>query len=326
MKRILGAAAILSTFSSLCFSQNVTTTQQAQVTQSSNAPAAVTASKVTQVEFVTQLRSIYASAGVDAEVIERLLLLDRQIYDAWIGGDMASVRRYRLDQRSILGPEGTTKVHTYLQSHPLPPSFPSFVVNTWAPDTSFNPDITVSNSGVLPNASSINIGGTGPTNLDAVTVPSASTIGTGTNAARSTTGAPAGTAASTVRMNGTAVLGGAPMPSSPAGGLSGNTQTNTRNPGGGTGTGTTNDSQAGTGTVNPSYTGAAGTVGASGTMGLSGSASAGATGNMAGSTTGAAGASGSAAATGQMGTGSTASGTGSHTGSASGGGTAGATR
>lgn len=275
---VLTAAVALA--GSVAFAQTATTTERTEVQSSNGAATSRTSMKVTETQYVDQLRTVYTSAGVAQTKMERLVELDRQIYNAWIAGDEAAVRRYRQEQRAILGQDELQKVNVYFQSHPLPASYPEFIVNTWAPEGTFNPDISISGTRTGATGSSINIG-------SSTSNPSGATVNRSTQ------------------------MGGAAISPGSGGSVSGSTSTDTSvsgSAGSGSSVGT-----MGTG----STTGAAGTSGASGTTGQYGSSSAGATGTMGGSTGGST--SGNTGATGQTGTGSSASGSGSSTGSASGG-------
>lgn len=176
------------TASCLAFAQDTVTSQKTETRQTgSGATSTKTTTKVSTTQYVDQMRTVYTSAGIEEARVARIIELERRLYDAYLAGDVAEVRRIRLEIRRLLG-QDVTRVHTYIQSHPLPATFPDFVVNTYAPEASFTRDITISGGGGV----SATTGG----GVD-VNVNRTGTAGTAGTVSGSTTGGTAGTSTDT---------------------------------------------------------------------------------------------------------------------------------
>ncbi len=190
MKKLLAITIAVATASSMAFAQQTVTSERTETKATMDGGAATkTTTKVSTTEYVDHMRTVYSSAGIEEAKTERLIQLDRQLIEAYRSGDVESVRRLRTEIRQILG-EDVTRVHTYIESNPLPRTYPDFVVNTYAPEASFTRDIEIRASGA---STSTNVGVDANVNRTGTATQSQGTqVDTG---AAATTNAPGSTGA-----------------------------------------------------------------------------------------------------------------------------------
>ena len=235
MKRSTLLAFALSTAVSMAMAAEAVTTEKSETKEVTGAGThSKTTTKVTSTEYVNQMRTVYTSAGIPATKAEQLAALDKQLYDAYLAGNVSEVRRIRVEIRTLLG-EDVTRVYSYVEAHPLPSAYPDFIVNTYAPEASFTRDITISGPGIAGTASNVdvNVNRTGSTAshvTGSTTKAGTNTAATDTKMSGSSTsdktavgGAAQGTVSGSGSVSGSGTVSGSTSPS----GTSANTSTDT---------------------------------------------------------------------------------------------------
>lgn len=151
MKKLIALTMVVCAASSVAFAQETVTSQKTE-TQATTAggTSTKTTTQVNTTDYVNQMRTVYTTAGIAETKTERLIQLDRQLFEAYRAGDVANVRRIRMEIRQILG-DDLTRVHTYIESNPFPGTYPDFIMNTYAPEASFTRDISITGSGAASN-------------------------------------------------------------------------------------------------------------------------------------------------------------------------------
>lgn len=263
MSKLHALVAAVALTTGIAVAAETVTTEKSETRQSAAGGVSTkTSTKVTVTQFTEHTRQVYVAAGIEQAKIDRLVELDRKIYEAWIAGDVAAVKRYRDEQRAILGPDEITKVYTYYEAHPLPADYPSFVVNTWAPAGTFNSDITLGTSTITPGSSSININAADRTGASvsgtsskisggAATSPSTaggSATVSGTNSTTNQTG----TGTSGMSGTGSSTLGSTNSSGSGSAGTSSNLSGSSTSPGTSSATGSTGNLTNSTGSAGSS--------------------------------------------------------------------------
>lgn len=144
------AAACVSAAAVSVGQENVTRTERTETRTEANGTSRQTRTVTTTVStYVDQVRTVYTSAGLPANLVDRMIELDRRIYTAYTAGDWSTVRRLRIEQRQILNPEQITKVYTYLQSNPLPADIAPVATYTFVPQQQFQTHIVQNESGQI---------------------------------------------------------------------------------------------------------------------------------------------------------------------------------
>ncbi len=190
MKKLIALTMAVCAASTVAFAQETVTSQKTE-TQATTAGgvSSRTTTQVNTTDYVNQMRTVYTSAGIAETKTERLIQLDRQLFEAYRAGDVANVRRIRMEIRQILG-DDLTRVHTYFESNPLPGTYPDFIINTYSPEASFTRDISITGSGA---ASSTGVGVDATVNRSGTTgATDANVSGQSNNATETNTGATQG--------------------------------------------------------------------------------------------------------------------------------------
>jgi hypothetical protein len=90
---------------------------------------------VTVQEYQTRLREAYVSVGLPGTVIEQVLPVDVEIYNARLAKDMEKVRVLRQRQVELVTPAYLPKVRTYFGSHPYVVNIGGGPFTVWVEDS-----------------------------------------------------------------------------------------------------------------------------------------------------------------------------------------------
>lgn len=119
---------------------------QEVVTKRVTTVAPVGGGTVTIDTYRTRVREGYVTAGVPVEVVEKVLPLDVEIYNARVAGDTVKVQTLRRQQEEILTPSYTTKVRTYYKEHPYQVNIGSAMFPVWVDEATPSATTTAVNA------------------------------------------------------------------------------------------------------------------------------------------------------------------------------------
>lgn len=132
MRKQLALAACVALMSPAVFAQTTVETERRVTTVQSGAGSVTTVEHRTVVRsYVTYLHEVYTAVGIPQAQIVQLIDLDIQILEARIRGDWDQVRVYIDRQVELVGPPVVQRIHTHVQSHPVPSSVPVYARPVW---------------------------------------------------------------------------------------------------------------------------------------------------------------------------------------------------
>lgn len=135
MRRLYQVTCALALVSCVALAQESYTTTQHSESTTVNPNGSVTRTQtetITVTTYETRLREAYFAIGIPQPIVDQLLAIDIEIYNAELRGDFDRVRVLREREVGILGPTWIPRVETYFTEHPFDVNLkPGFGFAAW---------------------------------------------------------------------------------------------------------------------------------------------------------------------------------------------------